>query len=285
VEGKSTQGWSTTDAVAVLRGPKGQPVNIRIARPGVDEPIPFTIVRDEIHVQAVRAAYMLEDGIGLINLGMFSEAATSDLTAAVEQLKAQGMTRLILDLRDNPGGLLDQGISVSDLFLKRNAAISETRSRDPRETRTFRAMNGEQYPDIPIAVLVNRSSASAAEIVAGALQDNDRALVVGETSFGKGSVQTLHPLSGGNYLKLTTGRWYTPAGRSIQKPHSPEADAIALLEGEELPEDVFDEPVDTTPREEYRTLGGRVVYGGGGIVPDVIVRSETLSSAVETAEI
>lgn len=279
VEGQSTQGWSTDDAVGVLRGPKGQPVSIRIARPGVDEPIAFTIVRDEIHVEAVRSAYMLENGVGVIYLAMFSEAATGDLTAAIEQLKGEGMTRLILDLRNNPGGLLDQGIAVSDLFLRRGAAISETRSRDPRETRTFRAVTGEQYPDIPIAVLVDRFSASAAEIVAGALQDNDRALVVGQTSFGKGSVQTLHPLSGGNYLKLTTGRWYTPAGRSIQKPHTAEADAVALLEDEEIVEGMVHEEADTTARETFRTFGGRVVYGGGGIVPDVIVQPDALTEA------
>jgi carboxyl-terminal processing protease len=280
VEGQSTQGWSTEDAVKQLRGPKGQAVNIRIARPGVNEPVPFNIVRDEIHVHAVRAAYMMEDGVGLIFLSVFSEAATQDLMASIADLKAQGMTRLILDLRGNPGGLLDQGIAVSDLFLNRGASISETRSRDPRETRTFRASSGQQYPDIPIAVLVDRFSASASEIVAGALQDNDRALVVGETSFGKGSVQTLQPLSGGNFLKLTTGRWYTPAGRTIQKPHSAESDAIALLEDEAIGPD--GEPVrqvDTADREQYRTFGGRVVYGGGGIVPDVAVARDTVTLA------
>jgi carboxyl-terminal processing protease len=280
VEGQSTQGWSTDDAVKRLRGPKGQAVNIRIARPGVNDPIPFTVVRDEIHVHAVRASYMMEGGVGLIYLSMFSEAATQDLTAAIEDLKNRGMTRLILDLRSNPGGLLDQGIAVSDLFLTRGASISETRSRDPRETRTFRAATSEQYPDIPIAVLVDRFSASASEIVAGALQDNDRALVVGETSFGKGSVQTLQPLSGGNYLKLTTGRWYTPAGRTIQKPHEVEGDPMALLEDEPMgPHGEPVEPVDTVQREQYRTFGGRVVYGGGGIVPDVVVARDTVTLA------
>jgi carboxyl-terminal processing protease len=280
VEGRSTQGWSTQDAVNVLRGPKGQAVSIRIARPGVDEPLPFNIVRDEIQVHAVRAAYLMEDGVGLIFLSVFSEAATQDLVKAVEDLKAQGMTRLILDLRGNPGGLLDQGIAVSDLFLRRGASISETRSRDPRETRTFRAATGEQFPDIPIAVLVDRFSASASEIVAGALQDNDRALVVGETSFGKGSVQTLQPLSGGNYLKLTTGRWYTPAGRTIQKPHATEGDPFAVLEDEPLgPDGEPVAPTDTVTREEYRTFGGRVIYGGGGIVPDVQIARDTVTLA------
>ena len=282
VEGRSTQGWSTDDAVKVLRGPKGQPVNIRIARVGVDEPVPFRILRDEIHIQSVPAAYMVGDGVGLVQLRVFSETSTEELTAAIESLRRQGMQRMILDLRGNPGGLLDQGISVSDMFLKRGDPISETRSRDPRESRTYRAARGEQFPDLPLVVLVDGYSASASEIVAGALQDNDRALVVGAPSFGKGSVQTLYPLSGGNFLKITTGRWYTPVGRSIQKDHARNGDPVALLEDEELTEDVpLPEPApgDSVERQPYRTSGGRVVYGGGGIVPDLVVRQDTVTDA------
>jgi carboxyl-terminal processing protease len=282
VEGESTQGWTTDQAVKVLRGPKGQAVNVRIARSGVDEPIPFRIVRDEIHIQSVRASYMVGDGVGLVQLAMFSETSTEELTNAIEELRRQGMNRLILDLRGNPGGLLDQGISVSDMFLNRGAAISETRSRDPRETRTFRASRGQLFPDIPLVVLVDASSASASEIVAGALQDNDRALVVGTTSFGKGSVQTLYPLSGGNFLKLTTGRWYTPVGRSIQKDHARNGDPMALLEDEEAvaPDGTpVPETTDTVARDPYRTAGGRTVFGGGGIVPDLIVRPDTVTQA------
>jgi carboxyl-terminal processing protease len=282
VEGESTQGWSSQQAVNVLRGPKGEPVNVRVARTGVDEPIPFRIVRDEIHIQSVRAAYMVGEGVGLVQLAVFSETSTEELTAAIEQLRRQGMNRLILDLRGNPGGLLDQGISISDMFLNRGAPISETRSRDPRETRTFRAARGQQYADIPMVVLVDGSSASASEIVAGALQDNDRALVLGTTSFGKGSVQTLYPLSGGNFLKLTTGRWYTPVGRSIQKDYNEHADGVALLEDEDAisPDgEPIPEANDTTAREPYRTSGGRVVYGGGGIVPDLTVRPDTVTTA------
>jgi len=282
VEGESTQGWSSQQAVNVLRGPKGEPVNVRVARTGVDEPIPFRIVRDEIHIQSVRASYMVGEGVGLVQLAVFSETSTEELTAAIEQLRRQGMNRLILDLRGNPGGLLDQGISISDMFLNRGAPISETRSRDPRETRTFRAARGQQYADIPMIVLVDGSSASASEIVAGALQDNDRALVLGTTSFGKGSVQTLYPLSGGNFLKLTTGRWYTPVGRSIQKDYNEHADGVALLEDEDAisPDgEPIPEANDTTAREPYRTSGGRVVYGGGGIVPDLTVRPDTVTTA------
>jgi carboxyl-terminal processing protease len=280
VEGRSTQGWSTDEAVKVLRGPKGQPVNVRIARAGLDEPVAFRIVRDEIHIQSVRASYMAGDGVGLVQLSVFSETSTEELTAAIERLRGQGMTRLILDLRSNPGGLLDQGISVSDMFLQRGAAISETRSRDPRESRTFRAARNELFPNLPMVVLLDGASASASEIVAGALQDNDRALVVGTTSFGKGSVQTLYPLSGGNFLKLTTGRWYTPVGRTIQKDHARNGDAVALLEEEAVgPDGAPVAEQDTTERRPYRTSGGRVVLGGGGIVPDLVVRPDTVTQA------
>jgi carboxyl-terminal processing protease len=282
VEGQSTQGWSTDQAVKVLRGPKGQAVNIRVARSGVDEAIPFRIVRDEIHIQSVRAAYMAGDGVGLVQLSVFSETSTEELSASIEKLRQEGMTRLILDLRSNPGGLLDQGISVSDMFLQRGAAISETRSRDPRETRTFRAARNELYPNLPMVVLLDGASASASEIVAGALQDNDRALIVGTTSFGKGSVQTLYPLSGGNFLKMTTGRWYTPVGRTIQRDQTRNGDPMALLEDDEAigPDGTpVGERADTADRQPYRTSGGRVVFGGGGIVPDLEVRPDTVTQA------
>ena len=282
VEGQSTRGWSDDEAVKVLRGPRGSPVNIKVARFGVDEPIPFRIVREEIHVQSVPYAYMAAPEIGLIRLVVFSETSTDEIRAAIERLRKQGMKKLILDLRENPGGLLDQGVSVSDLFLNRGDAIVETRTRDPRQTETFRAEAGEVLAGVPMVVLVNGYSASAAEIVAGALQDHDRALVVGTTSFGKGSVQTLFPLSGGNFLKMTTGKWYTPSGRSIQKDL--EAQEGALVADMELSEDgtpiggADGAPADTAKRESFRTDGGRVVYGGGGIVPDVIVLPDTATT-------
>ncbi|CAN5801748.1 hypothetical protein BH23GEM3_BH23GEM3_08990 [soil metagenome] len=280
VEGRPTRGWTTDDAIKVLRGPRGQAVDMRIARVGVDEPVPFRIVRAEIHIQSVPAAYMVGDGVGLVQLRVFSETSTEELTAAIEKLRGQGMQRMILDLRGNPGGLLDQGISVSDMFLKRGDPISETRSRDTRESRTYRAARNEQFPDLPLVVLVDGYSASASEIVAGALQDNDRGLVVGSPSFGKGSVQTLLPLSGGNFLKMTTGRWYTPVGRSIQKDHARDGDPVALLEDQAITEDTplpTAAPEDTVARRPYQTTGGRVVFGGGGIVPDLVVDQDTVT--------
>lgn len=265
VNGVSTQGWTTQDAVDALRGPKGEPVDISIARVGIDEPIPFTIVRDEIHVTAIESAYLADDGVGYVQLRVFSESSTDELREAIERLREQGMRGLILDLRNNPGGLLDQGVAAADLFLDRGKLVLETRSRVPSQNQRFNAVTRDQFEGMPLVVLIDAYSASASEILAGAIQDHDRGLVIGETSFGKGSVQTLYPLSGGNFLKLTTARWYTPSGRSIQKPIRRGDDAVAA---------------DTAaPREEYRTDGGRIVYGGGGIHPDVVVPADTLTTA------
>lgn len=283
VEGQSTEGWTADDAVKVLRGPRGAPANIRVARIGVDEPIDYRIVRDEIHVRSVPYAFLLDDGIGYTRLNLFSETSTQELQQAIAGLRQKGANRLILDLRENPGGLLDQGVSVADLFLERGDAIVETRARDPRQNQVFRDVRGEAATDPTIVVLVDEYSASAAEIVAGALQDHDRALVVGTPTFGKGSVQTLLPLSGGNFLKMTTGKWYTPSGRSIQKEISRDEGETALVESAPIAEDGT--PLETADsinlrdRETFRTDAGRTVYGGGGIVPDLIVRPDTFTTA------
>ncbi|NIP77774.1 MAG: peptidase S41, partial [Gemmatimonadetes bacterium] len=162
---------------------------------------------------------MLDDHVGYVELNVFSETATDSLIHAIDRLREQGATSLVLDMRRNTGGLLDQGMNVADLFLDRRQLILETRGRSPGQSRVFRATRDDQYPDLEVAVLIGLRSASATEIVAGALQDHDRAVLIGETSFGKGSVQTLYELPGRNILKLTTARWYTPSGRSIQKPY------------------------------------------------------------------
>jgi carboxyl-terminal processing protease len=282
VEGESTEGWSDQDAVDVLRGPTGKPVSIKIGRPGVDQPIPFTIVRADIRVKSVRFAYMLEPGIGIARLDVFAETSTSELTRAIADLRQQGMKSMILDLRMNPGGLLDQGVQVSDLFLEPGQAIVETRGRDPRDNETFTAASPDVLPVFPMVILVDEYSASAAEIVAGALQDHDRALVIGVPTFGKGSVQTLFPLTGGNFLKMTTGRWFTPVGRSIQKDSSRDGDLAELIDSDPIALDgqpvPASEAIDTIVRQAYRTDSGRTVYGGGGIVPDLMVRPDTLTS-------
>ncbi len=285
VDGESTRGWSTDRAVSVLRGPKGTAVSIEVSRIGIDAPIPFEITRGEIELTAVPAAYMIEDEVGYIELTVFSETATDSLRQAIDRLRGQGMKALVLDMRRNTGGLLDQGMNIADLFLDRRQLVLETRGRTPDQNHVFRARQRDAYPDLELAVLIGQRSASATEIVAGALQDHDRAVLIGETSFGKGSVQTLLQLPGNNMLKLTTARWYTPSGRTIQKPFAADegpmmvaaeddqqaqraaADAAASVE------EKLDEGVST-----YRTSGGRTVLGGGGITPDLVVL-DTLSTA------
>jgi carboxyl-terminal processing protease len=273
IDGRDARGWTDDFAVKVLRGAVGTPVRLKVRRVSVDQPLSFTITREEIHVRSVPYAYMAAPGIGYVDLTIFSQSSTQELRAAIDSLRAAGARKLVLDLRGNPGGLLDQGVAVSDLFLRRGQAIVETRSRDPRESQTFRASSDEAY-ELPMVVLVDPYSASAAEIVAGALQDHDRALVVGNTSYGKGSVQSVFPLSGGNFLKMTTGKWYTPVGRSIQKPFRPQ-DSDPEADPDSVAADTAQSAADTTRRRPYRTDAGRTVLGGGGIVPDVIVRDTT----------
>lgn len=275
VDGESAEGWSTNDAVQVLRGPKGSAVQLLVMRPGVDRPIEVEIERDEIHVVSVKS-FMVDDDVGFVRLEQFSRAARGEVQSAIDQLLSQGAESFILDLRSNPGGLLEEGIAVADLFLPRGVEVVETRSRNKSENQAYGAPSTEQYPGLPLVVLVNPYSASASEIVAGALQDHDRGLIIGTTTFGKGLVQTLYPLSGGNYLKMTTARWFTPSGRSIQKPFRTDFAALAgraiSMEGDPV------HVVDVTDRETFYTDAGRIVYGGGGITPDMTVMPDTLTS-------
>ena len=273
IEGKTTRNMPSDAAVKLLRGPRGQPVNFKVMREGMTEAAPYRIVREEIRIRAVPAAYMLEPTIGYVELLSFSERSTDELRTAINTLKQQGMKSLILDLRRNPGGLLDQSIYMADMFLDRGDLIAETRSRMESQNQKATANDPDEFPNLPIVVLVGPGSASASEILAGALQDHDRALVVGRTSFGKGSVQTLIPLANKNYLKMTTARWYTPSGRSIQRPYG--IGAIAA-NGEEV-EDTTSAANDSTKKPVFKTDGGRTVYGGGGIHPDLVVTPDTLT--------
>jgi carboxyl-terminal processing protease len=275
VNGETTRDWDTDMAVSKLRGPKGSAVEILVSRVGVDQPIPFRIVREEIHIQAVPSAFMMPDNVGYVELVSFSESSTDELRRSIQRLRSEGARGIILDLRRNPGGLLEQGVAVSDLFLNRGQVVSETKGRAANQNHRMVARTADQFPGLPVVVLVGAHSASASEIVAGALQDHDRALVLGRTTYGKGSVQTLFPLTGNNWLKITTARWYTPVGRSIQKPYG--IDAVHAMEG--LEEAAPTVPADTMERPEFRTQGGRIVYGGGGIHPDLVLAPDTLSVA------
>ena len=278
VEGETTEGWNGDKAVQVLRGPKGSTVEIGVARIGFDTPLRFAITRDEIHVVSVEA-FMLEDGIGYVQLRNFPRDSRRELRRAMDDLIEAGASSLVLDLRSNPGGLLEEGIAVSDLFLARGEEVVATKSRLADQNHVYLSPGKEFYEGLPLVVLVNEWSASASEIVAGALQDHDRALVVGTTSFGKGSVQTLYSLSGGNHIKITTAKWYTPSGRSIQK-ESDRQRAMTDLMADAVT--VSGEPVavreHTEAKEVFSTDDGRVVYGGGGITPDLVIPQDTLTA-------
>lgn len=272
VDGESVAGWDEIQVIEKLRGPVGEPVTVRVARLGLSEPIDLSVTRDSIHVPPV-LAYETDGGVGVVQLTQFSRAARGELRSAIEELQGRGADRLVLDLRGNPGGLLEEGVAVADLFLPRGETIVSTASRVEDQNYVFRAEEAAVFDDLPIVVLIDGASASASEIVAGALQDHDRALVLGTPSFGKGSMQTVYLLPGGHHLKLTTAAWYTPSGRSIQRergeadPFEPE---IAAHDPAAL-DAAAPEPADSSAREVFHTAGGRAVYGGGGIFPDRVV--------------
>jgi carboxyl-terminal processing protease len=262
VKGEDAKGWTTEQTAKQLKGPKGTKVGISIRRPGYEKLIDMEVERDEVNIVTVRGVFMLDPTTGYIKLGDFSETSDKEVGEALDKLKAQGMKRLVFDLRDNPGGPLDQAIQIANRFLPRGDMIVYTRGRVPNADQDYR---GTDEPDFtgPMMVLVNRQSASASEIVSGSLQDHDRALVVGETTFGKALVQSVYRISEGAGLALTTGRYFTPSGRMIQRPW----------------DNAFDEYLTYTlrdPNEKREHLAaqlkytdaGRKVYGGGGIEPD-----------------
>jgi carboxyl-terminal processing protease len=270
VNDTSTHEWSIDKAVSKLRGPAGTPAHITIARPGVPEPIPFTIVRERIHVASIEGGMVLPGGIGFVRLTQVAESSAQELHDEIERLRKEGAQSLILDLRYNPGGLLNEGVAVSDLFLNPGEVVVETRGRAPGSTGDFKATHPQAWAGMPIVVLVNGSTASAAEIIAGALQDHDRALIVGTTTFGKGLVQSVVDMgSGQEALKLTTGRWFTPSGRQLERPGQTRLYAARTTGADSTQSD--------STRPKFHTDDGRVVLGGGGITPDDVVRGDTLT--------
>ncbi len=281
VEGVSTEGWDSDDVVDSLRGPANTDVSIRVRRPGIEDPIPFTITRAVIELRFVPFSLEVRDGIGYVPLESVNEGSYQEVRRAVESLRAEGIQKLILDLRGNPGGTLDQAIAISDYFLEAGQVVVETRGRAPSQSETYAASRVLENPDLELVVMVDERSASASEIIAGALQDHDRAVVVGAPTYGKGSVQTVFPLTGGNLLRLTTARWYTPLGRSIDKSTE---DKIAAMEGSALTLTGFLAALpDTAGKPVFQTHGGRSVLGGGGIIPDVLVMADTLTDLERNA--
>ena len=275
LDGRSTEGWKNDQAVKELRGQPGTPVELRVRRVGVEQPLAFKVTRATIHIRSVPVAMMLDDRVGYVQLNPVSETSTQELGDAVGGLLRKGMKSLLLDLRGNPGGLLDQGVAVSELFLDPGEDVVATRGRAPNTTRTFKDAKPQLWPNLPVVVLVNGGTASAAEIITGALQDHDRALVVGTPTFGKGLVQSLWQLTPETALKLTTARWYTPSGRTIQRKSKSEADQEAQVVAAE-------EGHDTTKVDSalvFHTDHGRAVVGGGGIRPDLFVTPDTFTTA------
>jgi carboxyl-terminal processing protease len=273
IDTTNTRGWTVSQTSDALKGNPGSRVLVKFSRPGVTELIPITFTRAVINIPAVPYAIMLDGNIGYIPLLQFNESARDEIESSVTKLSRQGAKGIVIDLRGNPGGILDQSLSVSNLFLHKGQQISSIRARNG-ENQTFVASDDPVAPSIPLILLTDGRSASASEIVAGALQDHDRALIVGTTSFGKGLVQSVFPLDGGYALKMTTAKWYTPNGRSIQK----ERKLLPSGEFVEVMPDSLETDSARRSRPAFKSDAGRVVYGGGAITPDIIVRPDTLTT-------
>ncbi len=274
----ATSGWTPEEARRAMRGRPGSVVSVLVVRVGVAAPLAMSVARADIHVHSVRFASMVAPDVGYVDVAIFSDSTADELAAAIEQLRrdAPGMHTLLLDLRNNPGGVLEQGVQVSDLFLDPPQSIVTMRGRDTAATHRYIDEARQRWPDLGIIALVNGMTASASEIVAGALQDHDRGVILGTPTYGKGSAQTLFErdergieLAGGGAVKLTTARWFTPSGRSIsiireRRPDEDDADGPAPDAGAAL-----------RARPTYRTDAGRTVFGGGGIGPDAIVSEDS----------
>jgi len=282
VEGVSTDDLPLDDVVKRLKGPKGTTVHIKIMRIGIKEPIPLTIVRAAIPTNSISNVLMIRPGIGYIRIKDFTSTTVRELDEAIDKLNGQGMQKLVLDLRGNPGGLLDAAVGVADHFLDKGQMIVYTKGRTPDSAQDYTAPGKHQKLDVPVVVITNRGSASASEIVAGALQDHDRALIVGETSWGKGLVQSVYTLQYGAGLALTTSKYYTPSGRNIQRDYSSFYDYYVADESDQ---NGGSTEVPLKDRKQYKTDIGRVVYGGGGITPDVFVKPPQLSRTTQLLEV
>jgi len=269
VNGESTTGMELNDVVTRLKGPRGTSVKIKVVRPGVDEPIEMNPIRDEIAKYTINTAFMIRPRIGYVKLDSFAETTGQELRDALKRLReelkrsdAKDFDGIVFDLRNNPGGLLQEAIEVCETFLQKGQLVVETRGRTKGSNRPYASQKLNSENTFPLVVLISPQSASASEIVAGALQDHDRALIVGQISFGKGLVQSVYPLSKNAGLALTTQKWYTPSGRLIQRDYS----QISQF-------DYYNHRETGPPKKDdiKHSDIGRVVYGGGGITPDYVV--------------
>jgi carboxyl-terminal processing protease len=300
VDGKSARDWTSEQVSKKVRGGRGEAVTIKVDRAGAEAPLSFTLIRDSVPLPSIRNAYILRPGTGYVGLtGGFQSTSDEELREALKKLKAQGMRQLILDMRGNPGGLLNQAIDVSSEFLPRGQVVVSVKGRTEYSDPIVYKSSGADPEDVPLVILINRGSASATEIVAGAIQDHGRGLVVGETSFGKGLVQHVFQLPFNTGLTLTTARYYTPYGRSLQRdyssgslydyytghdaedatpkssPATPSSSPNARNVATPLPQALGTPQVQNGPA--VKTAAGRVFYGGGGITPDIEVKPLTFS--------
>ena len=276
IDGRPTNGWTLEQTSRALRGAPGTAVALGVERPGVDARLSFRVVRRDIHVASVRHPIMLNDRVGYVDLTIFSDSSADELRNAIAALRRRGMKTLIFDLRSNPGGLLEQGVGIAGLFLDRDQTIVSMRGRTAQMTHDFRNDASQLWPDLSLIALVDGHTASAAEIVAGALQDHDRAVIVGSTTYGKGVAQSVFPLDdSASALKLTTARLFTPSGRSIQKPRADTAGDDAQDGADGASADTARAEPPLSSRAVFHTDSGRTVYGGGGITPDVIVTADS----------
>ncbi|MBL7094043.1 S41 family peptidase [candidate division KSB1 bacterium] len=281
IEGKSAYGITESDVQKKLKGRKGTKVTVTIRRPGMHDPFDVTITRDEIPIYSVMANFIIQEKIGYIYVGRFAQKTVDEFDKAVRELDEQGMEALLLDLRGNAGGYLDQAFKMADRFIDGNKKIVYTKGRIPNSNTEFLATHRATHKKMPLIILIDKGSASASEIVAGAVQDWDRGLIVGETSFGKGLVQTQMPLKDGSALRITTARYYTPSGRLIQRSYE---DGLMDYYASVYQDDDVEEPVkDSEDKPVFYTEAGREVYGGGGITPDIKIKHGTITK--QTTEI
>lgn len=276
IDGQSAYGITNEQVFQRLRGPKGSSVEVTIDRPGETERLKFTIIRDKIPIHSVETSFMLDDKTGYILLNQFTSNTSDELEEALLALEKQGMKQLIFDLRGNSGGYLTQAVKVAEKFIPKSERIVYTKGRNPASEQSFYS-NGSTHPNFDLIILLSHGSASASEIVAGAVQDLDRGLVVGSRSFGKGLVQTPLPFDDGSVVRLTTARYYTPSGRLIQRPYDKNVTDYYREAFEDEAADTAKVEIDST-KELYFTKAGRKVYGGGGIEPDVKLSSSYFTS-------
>lgn len=283
IDGKSVIGITNDEVRQKLRGKAGTQVNVTIVRPGSTKQLEYTIVRDKIPIYSVDAHFMIDDKTGYVSVSRFSETTFDELTNALKDLNAKGMKQLLLDLRGNPGGYLNQAVQIADLFIDGKKKIVYTVGRRNEFNEEYFASETFPYEKIPLVVLINRGSASASEIVSGAVQDWDRGLVVGETSFGKGLVQRQFQLFDNSAIRLTISEYFTPSGRLIQRDYKNKKDKkdyySEISDREESEGDNIEHTAEKdSTKPTYKTLiKKRTVFGGGGITPDYIVKSETLT--------